>query len=155
VKYVILAVRSVLGLAFLVFGLNYFLNFMPMSAPTLTPAAASLFGALAPTGYMTVVKVIEVTGGLLLLTRLFVPLGLVLLTPVIVNIALYDVLLMKQPGLGVPLAAMAIFLIWAYRAYFAPLFTLNAHGESLACSQRCARSDKANLYPDPVHETAR
>jgi putative oxidoreductase len=138
-KYVILAVRSVLGLAFLVFGLNHFLEFFKPSGPSPTPAALSFIQAIAATHYLDVVKVIEVTGGFLLLTRLFVPLGLVLLTPVIVNIALFDVLLMKGPGLGVPMLAMALFLIWAYRAYFAPLFTLNAHGET--CSARCARRD--------------
>src|ERR1700676_1460955 len=104
-KYAVIAVRSLLGLAFLVFGLEFFLHFLNMSMPELTPAAKSFMDATYPTGYLKVVKVVEVTGGFLLLTGLFVPLGLVLLTPVIVNINLYDFLLMKQPGLGVPFLA--------------------------------------------------
>jgi hypothetical protein len=125
-KYVVIAVRTLLGLAFVTFALDYFLHFLPMPRPTPTPAAQSFMDALFPTHYLTVVKFIEISGGILLLTGLFVPLGLVLLTPVIVNIALFDVLLMKTPGLGVPFLAAAIFLIWSYRAYFAAVFTMFA-----------------------------
>jgi putative oxidoreductase len=119
-------VRILVGLAFLVFGAEYFVHFLPMPTPELTPPAASLMAAIAPTHYLAVVKVLEVTGGILLLTGFLVPLGLVLLTPVIVNIAFFDVLLMGKPGLGVVLLVLAVFLIWAYRPYFAALFTVNA-----------------------------
>ena len=125
-KYVILVVRTLLGLAFLVFGLEYFVHFLPLAQPEPTAAAGSLLNAIVPTGYLKVVKIIEVTGGALLFLRIFVPLGLVLLTPVIVNIFLYDTLLMGQVGMGLPLLAMAVFLIWSYRPYFASLFAFNA-----------------------------
>ncbi len=63
---------------------------------------------------------------MLVLTGLFVPLGLTLLTPVLVNIVFYDLFLMGKPGLGEVLLALVIFLIWAYRAYFAAVFTMFA-----------------------------
>jgi putative oxidoreductase len=125
-KYAVLAVRTLLGLAFVTFALDYFLHFLTLPKPTPTPAAQSFMDAIYPTNYLTVVKVIEISGGVLLLTGLFVPLGLVLLTPVIVNIALFDMLLMRTPGLGVPFLAAAIFLIWSYRSYFAAVFTIFA-----------------------------
>lgn len=125
-KYFILAVRLILGGAFVFFSLNYFLHFYSMSRPEPTPAAQNFMAAIGPTGYMDAVKVIELTGGLLLLTGLMVPLGLVLLTPVLVNINFYDAFLMKQPGIGLPLLAMAILLIWGYRANFAGLFKICA-----------------------------
>jgi putative oxidoreductase len=125
-KYAVIVARVLLGFVFLFFGLNHFLKFYEMPQPNLSKEAASLMSAFVPTGYLNVVKVLEVAGGLLLVAGIFVPLGLVLLTPVIVNIFLFDTLLMQQPGLGLPLLALALFLIFAYRDYFTPLFTLHA-----------------------------
>jgi len=51
---------------------------------------------------------------------------------VIVNIALWEIFLMKKPEVGVVFLVMAIFLIWAYRAYFASVFTCNAR----SCASR-------------------
>lgn len=51
--------------------------------------------ALFGSGYLTVVKVLEVTGGLLLLSGRFTNLALTLLGPVVVNIALYHFFLVK------------------------------------------------------------
>ncbi len=64
----------------------------------------------------------------MLLSGRFVPLGLVLLVPVTVNIALWDALLVKYvtPPIGTVLLGMEIILILLYRSYFAPLFTANA-----------------------------
>ncbi len=135
-KYVVLVIRTMLGLIFTLLGIEHFKHFLNMSMPELTPAAMSFMTALGPTGYMDVVKVIEIAGGLLLLSGFMAPLGLVLLTPVIVNIALFDHLIMKTPGLGLPMLGASIFLIWAYRAYFAPLFTLHARASG------CCLSDK-------------
>jgi hypothetical protein len=51
-----------------------------------------------------------------------VPLGLTLLGPVIVNILFYDIFL-DHTGLamGIILAALSLFLLWAYRTAFAGL----------------------------------
>ena len=51
-------------------------------------------------------------------------LGLVLVTPVAVNIALWDLLLVGSPALGVVLTGLSAALIWAYRSHFAPLFAV-------------------------------
>jgi len=59
--------RFVLGLVFVVFGLNGFLNFMPMGpVPAL---AGQFFGALIESHYMAVVLTLEIVSGLLLLTN--------------------------------------------------------------------------------------
>jgi hypothetical protein len=70
--------------------------------------------------------VLELVGGALVLSGRLAPLGLVLLTPVAVNIALFDILLIGQPGLGVVLTVLCFFLVWAYRSHFAGVFTTNA-----------------------------
>jgi len=77
---------------------------------------------------LDVVKVLEVAGGVLLLSGRLVPFGLVLLTPVAVNIALFDVLLVGQPALGVVLTALCLFLVWAYFGYWINLFNLIPFG---------------------------
>jgi len=122
--WAVLAARVLVGLPFFVFGLNFFLHFMSMSEPPKTEAAEKFFEAIGPTGYLTVVKVLEVIGGALVLSGRLVPLGLVLITPVAVNIALFDLLLMKEPGLGIVLTALCAFLVWAYRSHFASVFVI-------------------------------
>jgi hypothetical protein len=120
--WVVTAARVLLGLPFVVFGLNHFLHLFTMPQPSMTEQAGNFMGAMLASGYIDVVKVLEVVGGFLVLSGRFVPLGLVILTPVAVNIALFDILLMKQPGLGVILTGLCIFLVWAYRSHFASVF---------------------------------
>jgi putative oxidoreductase len=120
--WVVLVARVLVGLPFFVFGLDHFLHFMKMSPPEFQGNAGKFLTALGESGYMHVVKVLEVTGGLLVLSGRLVPLGLVLLTPVAVNIALFDLLLVGKPGLGIVLALLCFFLVWAYRSHFAPVF---------------------------------
>ena len=121
-KYVIVIVRVLLGLVFVVFGSNAFLKFMPM--PELKGHAGAFISALIGSGYMYVIAVLQVLGGLcLLLGARFVPLGLTLLGPIIVNIVLYHVFL--EPT-GMPTAlvisALALFLLWIYRFKFPAIF---------------------------------
>ncbi|MCI0541292.1 MAG: DoxX family protein, partial [Verrucomicrobiales bacterium] len=82
--------RLLLGCVFVTFGLNGFLQFIP---PPLSDAAAQFMTLLAASGWLYVVKVIEVIGGSLLLANRFVPLALILLAPVLVNIFLFHLLL--------------------------------------------------------------
>ena len=73
---------------------------------------------LMSTGYMVPVFLLQIAGGLLLLVGL-VPLGLTLLTPVIVNIVLVHAL-MEPKGLPIAIvvALLDLFLIWRYWASF-------------------------------------
>jgi uncharacterized membrane protein YphA (DoxX/SURF4 family) len=117
----VLAARVLLGLIFFVFGLNFFLNFIP---PHPMPEAAGAFaGALFASGYLFVVlKVVEVASGLLLLAGRFVTLALALLAPIVVNIVLFHAFLAPS---GLPLAllvlALEIFLAWSYRSAYRPM----------------------------------
>jgi hypothetical protein len=124
-KWVVLVVRTLVGLGYTVTGLNGFLNLMKMPDPP-TPEAGQYLGLLVGSGYMYGVKVCELLGGLALLSGKLVPIGLTLLMPVAVNILLYEITLMKQPGPGCVIVPLLIFLIWAYRRYFLPVFTVDA-----------------------------
>src|SRR5213594_75196 len=116
-----LIARFLLGLIFVVFGSNIFLHFIPM--PPLPATLAGDFSkALLQSHYIYVVGLLQVIGGLLLLIGRYVPLGLTLLGPVIVNIVLFHIFL-EPSGLliAIVVAVFALFLLWRYRANFAGL----------------------------------
>jgi uncharacterized membrane protein YphA (DoxX/SURF4 family) len=124
-KFAVIGARVLLGLIFVVFGLNGFFRFIP--TPEMTDAAGSLMGALVATGYfMMVVKLVEVLAGLMILTGRFLPLGLILLAPVSVHILLLHVFL--DPA-GLPIAifiiVLQLFLAWAYRDSFSCVLQAN------------------------------
>jgi putative oxidoreductase len=122
-KYVIVIVRVLLGLMFVVFGSNAFFKFMG-PPPQMQGQGGAFITAMISSGYMYVVAMLQVLGGLcLLLGARFVPLGLTLLGPVIVNIVLFH-LFLEPTGTPISLvtAAMALFLLWIYRFKFPAIF---------------------------------
>lgn len=121
-KIATIIARILLGLVFVVFGSNIFLHFIPMPPPP--PGLLGDFTkALFVSHYLHVVAVFQIVGGLLLLIGRFVPLGLVLLAPVIVNIDLVHIL-MDPSGLpmAVVISILEVFLIWRYCDAFAGIF---------------------------------
>lgn len=122
-KIATLIARILLGLIFLVFGLNGFLRFIPMPPPT--GLAGQYMGALFVSHYLVPVFLLQVVGGALLLANRFVPLALVLLGPVIVNILLYHALMVPE---GLPLA-LVVTVLWlivfaGVRSAFAGVFAM-------------------------------
>jgi putative oxidoreductase len=73
-KIVTLIARILLGLVFLVFGLNGFLNFLN-TGPAPTGLAGQFLGALILSHYYWVVAALQIAGGALLLANRFVPLA--------------------------------------------------------------------------------
>lgn len=115
-------VQYLLGLIFLVFGLNGFLHFIPMPPPK-GVLAGQFAGAIFASHYWVVVFSVQVLGGVLLLINRYVVLALVLLAPVIVNIVFFHVLMAPE---GIPLATVVVVL-WVilavrYKQYLAPIF---------------------------------
>jgi hypothetical protein len=117
-------VGGLLGFLFIAFSLLVLLGFAPK--PDLVPGTpkAEFFDAFASTGWLTLVKVCELIGGILVAipkTRNF---GLLFLGPIIINILAFHILVAKGEGLvGIPLlvAFLALFLLWAGRKSFAGL----------------------------------
>lgn len=109
-KIAALIARLLLGLVFLVFGLNGFLNFLPLPAPT--GQAGQFIDVLAASHFMVFVFTLEILGGLLLLVNRFVPLALVLLGPVIVSIFLFHALL-DRAELGLAVLVVVLWVIVA------------------------------------------
>jgi len=122
-KIATIIARVLLGLVFVVFGSNIFLHFIPMPPPPAT-LAGDFSKALFLSHYLHVVAVFPIIGGLLLLVGRFVPLGLVLLAPVVLNIDLFH-LLLDPSGLvmGAVISILLVFLVWQYRDAFRGIVT--------------------------------
>ncbi len=113
--------RILLGLGFMIFGLNGFLNFMP--APKDLPAdMLTVMGGLMKGGYLTVVSADEILVAVMLLTNRFVPLALALLAPIIVGILTFHIAVAPSSiGAGIFVTLLEIFLAYSYRKAYCPM----------------------------------
>ncbi|MEP6698340.1 MAG: hypothetical protein ABJB09_01285 [Verrucomicrobiota bacterium] len=121
-KYAIIIARVLLGLVFAVFGSNAFFHFIPM--PPMQGQAGAFIGALVSSGYIYVIALLQVVGGLCLLvgSRFTAP-GLMLLGPVIVNIVLYHIFLDQTANpVAIVVVILSLFLLWVYRHKFPAIF---------------------------------
>lgn len=118
-KITAIIIRILLGGSFVVFGLNGFLHFLKMGEQT--GVAAAFFGGMHLTGYMLpLVFGTQLAGGLLVLTGVFVPLGLILLAPVLLNIVLFHGFLVPAGiQMGLVFTVLELALVWFYRGSFA------------------------------------
>ena len=110
--------RVLMGLAFVFFGLNGFIHFLP-EPKTMPPFAEALF----KTGYMfPMIMGTQLLVGILLLLNRFVPLALALIAPVLVNIIAFH-LFLAPSGIvpGAVLLVLELYLAWAYRKAFRPM----------------------------------
>jgi uncharacterized membrane protein YphA (DoxX/SURF4 family) len=122
VKIVRAIPRILLGLVFAVMpwmAILHLVKDQPMPAP-----AMAFIAALMKTGYMMpLIWGTEILGGVLVVLGVFVPFGLILLAPVVVNIFLYHIYLAPS---GVPLAIFVCLLelavAYQYRHSFDALF---------------------------------
>ncbi len=108
-----LIVRILFGLMLVIFGLNKFLQFMPM--PPLPEVAGEFMGTLVKSGYiMVIVAIVEIVAGVLLLANKYQSLALVVVFPVILNAFLFH-LFLDLPGIGGAAFAiiMNIFLLFS------------------------------------------
>lgn len=117
-----IVVRILMGLLFLFASLAYFLHLVP-TPPMEGPLDTFNRGLAAATYLLPTVKGVELLCGLAFLAGRFVPLALVVIAPVVVNIALVHVFLDPK---GLPIAAFLVlahaFLTVLHRDRFRPLF---------------------------------
>jgi putative oxidoreductase len=113
--------RYLVGVIFLIFGLNGFLSFIPLPPPT--GIAGQFMAVLYASHYLWVIFAFQLVAGVLLLANRYVPLAVAMLAPVIVNILTFHVLMAPS---GLPLAVF-VTILWAVlfvevRPAFAGLF---------------------------------
>jgi len=122
-KHVFTAARILLGLIFLVFSLNYWLQFIPIPGQPEGSHGASFMGAIFMTKFLTLVKVLELVGGLLLLSGRYVNLGLTLLGPIIISIALFHLLVAPgNYGLTIVICVLALVTLIGQKDYVRTIF---------------------------------
>ena len=117
--------RVLLGFLYLVFGLDYFLHFIPYQ-PNHTGRVAAFKAALMGVGYFyPMIKSIQVLGGLSLLINRYALFSAVVLFPISVNVFLYHTILVPSGWyMGVLLIGPNLFLGYAYRKYYQGLFVM-------------------------------
>ena len=127
-KTAIVISRFILGLGFVVFGLNILHPFLPQPPIPDGSLPARFMGVMGPSHWMALAGLFQVFGGVFVLLGRTAPIGLTLLGPVLVNILAFHLLLMGGAGIapGLVLSVLELFLIYTYRSYFAPIFTINA-----------------------------
>jgi putative oxidoreductase len=123
-KIAVLIARILLGLIFVVFGLNGFLQFIPPQP--IPPQAGQFAGLLFTTHYYIVIFALQFIGGVLLLVGRYIPLGLVILAPIIVNILLFHIH-MAPSGIGPGLVATVLWFVVfaAHRESFRGILSAN------------------------------
>ena len=120
-KIAALIARIVVGLMMVVFGLNGFLHFL--SGPMPSGMAGQFITVLIQSHYVFAVSALQVAGGALLLANRYVPLGLVLLGPILVNILIFHALLLPSGSfMGILATACWIVIFIQQRQYFSCIF---------------------------------
>ena len=127
-KFLVLGIRVLLGVGFMVFGLNILHPFLPQPPMPEGTLASQFMAVMVPTHWMKVVGFFQLLGGLLVLIGGTAPIGLALLAPVLVNIIVFHVALMGGEGVasGLVFSVFEVFLIYAYRESFAGLLNFKA-----------------------------
>jgi putative oxidoreductase len=111
------AVRILLAIALGVFGADMFLHFMPKPEPAV--AGGDYLKALHSAGYIFPAVGIAFLATSVCLLANRVALGLLILTPITVNILLYHYQFdLKGSGAGLVIAVLQILLLWLHRADF-------------------------------------
>ena len=88
-KHIYNFTAGLLGFVFIVFGLNFFLKFIAIPKPPEGSPAALFMSGMFLGGFLAFVKVLEILGGLLVVFPRTRNLGLLILGPIIVNIAAF------------------------------------------------------------------
>lgn len=120
-KIIFVVARMLLGLIFLVVGLNGFLLFI--KAPPLGGTAEAFSGTMIASHYTWFTSGVQVIAGIMLLTNQYVPLALVVLAAVLANILAFHITMLPS---GLPLALLTT-VIW-----FAVALPLRSHFASLS-----------------------
>ena len=126
IKIATTVARVILGLPFLIFGINYFFPFAPH--PELHGAAIDYMTGLTKAGYFwPLLRSLEILIGIALISGYFVPLALAILAPINLQILIFHLALEPQNvPMAVILALLQAFLIYRYWSYYKSIFVTKA-----------------------------
>lgn len=125
-KHIPTLAGALLGAAFVFFGLNHFTGWVsPGGGGKPAPEVIHFFSAIKPTGFLSFVKVLEITGGILVAIPLTRNFGLLVLGPIVINILAYNILIAGGNAVFAPpviaVSVLSAYLLWAGRRKFAGL----------------------------------
>jgi putative oxidoreductase len=130
-KYLPSIVSALLGLLFVAASIVVLFNLVqpqPEDMPPEGSPAALFMGAMGPTGMLTLVKVCELAGGLLVIIPRTRNIGLLFLGPIIVNILAFHALIAKDLtssggtiGMLAFISLAPLYLLWVERKAWAGL----------------------------------
>lgn len=123
--------RILMGLMFVVFGANGLMmsltgaGFIPMPPPK--PEMMTVMGGIMGMVYlMPLIKMLEVIGGIMLLTNKFVNLSIVLLAPIVVNIlGIHLFVDLAGAPMAIFITLLQIIIIKSRWNSFKPLLSMN------------------------------
>jgi len=122
-KHIFATARILLGIIFLVFSLNYWLKFIPIPSPAAESIAAGFMGAIYGSGFLTLVKLLELLSAVLLLSGRYINLALTLLGPIVVNILLFHVIIKQSDhALSIVIAVLALVVLIGQKNYLKTIF---------------------------------
>jgi putative oxidoreductase len=128
-KIAVLIARIVLGLIFLIFGINQFVQIMDsiVHFPLLDRKADNYLMTLSRAEYFfPCLKILEILCGLSLLINRFTALFLIALFPITLNMFLFEIFLGHQLlPLGITVLGLNVFLLIAYRKNYKGLFAFH------------------------------
>jgi hypothetical protein len=144
-------VAILLGVAFIIFGLSFFVpaikSVLPAPSAPASPEAAALtkayFTAMTGTSYLAIIKALEVIGGLMLLCACSRGWGVALIGAITFNIVLVNVLIKQVYDPVVIILTLAVlFLAWVGRKGFCCLACCGS-GECLGTCGCCNKDGQS------------
>lgn len=110
-------IRILVGVMMIVFGLNKFLQFMPMEPPT--GQMGELMSVLASSPFLAIIGILEVVGGLGLVLNKYVPLSLIIIIAIMINAALFHLFFDPANVVGsLVFLVLSLVLVYAYKDRF-------------------------------------
>lgn len=120
-KKILFVVSLLFGLMMINSGMNKFLQYMPM--PEMPEAAGQLMYAFAQSAWLfPLIALIEIAGGILLITNKFRALGAIMMLPIIIGIVLFH--LVQAPegsAMGIILLAINTWVIIENKDRYLPM----------------------------------
>ena len=110
---------AILAFLFLLGGLSFFLPLLPV--PPMTGNSLAFFNLLGTTGYMAVVKILEIIGGALIILPTKRALATVILAPISVNIFLFEIFMIGTPEISILLIALIGLVVYQEKKKFLAL----------------------------------
>lgn len=125
-KIAVLITRILLGLIYLIFGLNFFFpQVLHLAQPPMSKEAMAFSGGLWGSGYFfQYMKVIEIVSAVFLLLNRYTAFFLLTLLPISLNVFLFHTILAPAGApMGIGIIALNVFLCIAYIKYYKSVFT--------------------------------